>query len=275
MVVVPDRDFDIAKIAASGQCFRLNQTDENTFRLVAQGNELSIESRPSGSVRLNCSREEWDGVWRSYFDMETDYAAIREAIDPNDAYLSAAGAYGAGIRILRQDPWETLISFILSQRKNIPAIKRCVETLCARFGEPLAGAPDRRAFPSAHRLAEVDVDCYNKCALGYRSGYVHAAAQMVASGELDLSRLAVLPDGALMEALLSVPGVGKKIADCTMLFGFHRLNRFPVDVWIERVLTREYPAGFPLSRYAGSEGVLQQYIFYYERTRQRSKKELP
>lgn len=272
MTEIFDADFDIAKIAASGQCFRLNQTGENAYTLIAYGRVLSIERLVSGGVRFFCTNEEWDSVWRLYFDMETDYAAIRAAVDPNDSYLTAAAAYGAGIRIVRQDPWETLISFILSQRKNIPAIRRCVEAICARFGEPVPGEADHRAFPDAKRLAEAESGCLSGCALGYRERYVRSAAQMAASGELDLRRLAVLPDDALFEALVQVPGVGKKVADCTMLFGFHRLDRFPVDVWIERVLAREYPEGFPFSRYAGSEGVLQQYIFYYERSGQAQKK---
>ena len=266
MTEIFDADFDIVKIAESGQCFRLNQSGENTYKLTAQGRVLSAERMRSGGVRFDCTQAEWDGVWCSYFDMETGYAAIRAAIDPQDAYLTAAAAYGAGIRILRQDPWEALISFILSQRKNIPAIKRCVETLCVRFGEPVPGHVQERAFPGAERLAGLELDCLNGCSLGYRGKYAQAAARMVASGELDLRKLAVLPDDALFDALLRVPGVGKKVAECTMLFGFHRLNRFPVDVWIERVLTREYPGGFPLSRYAGMAGVLQQYLFYYERS---------
>ncbi len=266
MIKIQNDELDIRKIAESGQCFRLNQTGEGRYRLIAHDRELTL-TQTGQNIFLDCSQEEFDALWRRYFDWDTDYAAIRYSVDPADAYLTRAAAFGSGVRILRQDPWETLITFILSQRKNIPAIKGCVELLCSRFGEPIPGAR-AFAFPKPEVLASAELECLLGCSLGYRGKYVQAAARMAASGELDFAAMESLPDGALYEKLLTVPGVGKKVADCTMLFGFHRLGRFPVDVWIERVLTREYPNGFPLERYELFAGVLQQYIFYYERFRE-------
>ena len=263
MVEIQNGELNIEKIAQSGQCFRLNARPDGRYELLAHGRLLEIEL-VEGGARFFCGAEEFDALWRAYFDLLTDYAAIRRAIDPADAYLNAAAAFGRGVRILRQDPWETLVTFILSQRKNIPAIKLCVERLCARFGEPVPGA-GVNAFPKPAALANAELECLLGCSLGYRGRYVQAAARMAACGELDFAAMEHLPDGALYEALLSVPGVGKKVADCTMLFGFRRLGRFPVDVWIERVLAREYPNGFPLERYGEFAGVLQQYMFYYER----------
>lgn len=263
MVEIRNGELDIRKIALSGQCFRLNARADGRYELLVHGRALEIEPI-EGGARFHCGAEEFGALWRAYFDLETDYAAIRRAVDPADAYLCAAAAFGRGVRILRQEPWETLVTFILSQRKNIPAIRGCVEQLCARFGEPIADA-GANAFPTPESLANAELECLLGCSLGYRGKYVQAAARMAVSGELDFAALERLPDDALYETLLSVSGVGKKVADCTMLFGFHRLSRFPVDVWIERVLAREYPNGFPLERYGGFAGVLQQDIFYYER----------
>ena len=264
MVEIRNGELDIRKIALSGQCFRLNAQEDGRYRLLAHGRALEIEPI-EGGARFYCGAEELDALWRAYFDLSTDYAAIRRAVDPADAYLSAAAAFGRGVRILRQEPWETLVTFILSQRKNIPAIRGCVERLCARFGEPVKGGAGANAFPTPQALANAGLDCLLGCSLGYRGKYVQGAARMAASGELDFTAMTDMPDETLYEQLLTVPGVGKKVADCTMLFGFRRLARFPVDVWIERVLAREYPNGFPLERYAETAGVLQQYIFFYER----------
>lgn len=266
MVILEAAEFNIKQIAESGQCFRLNPAGEGRYRLIAHGRALTL-TQTEHSVLLDCAQEEFDALWRPYFDWDTDYAAIRNSVDPADAYLIRSAAFGAGVRILRQDPWETLITFILSQRKNIPAIKGCVELLCSRFGEPIPGA-EAFAFPAPEALANAELECLLGCSLGYRGKYVLAAARMAVSGALDFTALESLPDDALYEKLLTVPGVGKKVADCTMLFGFHRLGRFPVDVWIERVLAREYPNGFPLERYKPFAGVLQQYMFYYERFKQ-------
>ncbi len=266
MVEIRNDELNVKKIAESGQCFRLNPAGEGRHRLLAHGRALTL-TQTEQSVLLDCAQGEFDALWRQYFDWDTDYAAIRSSVDPADAYLTRATAFGAGVRILRQDPWETLITFILSQRKNIPAIKGCVELLCSRFGEPIPGA-DAFAFPRPEALANAELDCLLGCSLGYRGKYVLAAARMAVSGALDFAEMESLPDDALYEKLLTVPGVGKKVADCTMLFGFHRLGRFPVDVWIERVLAREYPNGFPLERYGAFAGVLQQYMFFYERFKQ-------
>jgi len=263
MITINNPDFDIQKIADSGQCFRLNRTTENDYLLVAQGRVLRLEQTPDGTA-LDCTREAFEAIWESYFDLETDYAAIRASIDPNDAFLVGAGAFGAGIRILRQDPWETLISFIISQRKNIPAIKKSVELLCKRYGEPIGDGVF--AFPTAERIAGLDLECLLDCSLGYRGKYIQAAAKMAASGAVDLDKIRKQGDDALLETLKRVPGVGEKVANCVMLFGYHRLSRFPVDVWIDRVFTNRYPDGFPFERYGSVGGVLQQYIFYYARS---------
>ena len=267
MMMIRNPDFDIRKIAESGQCFRLRRGRHEEYTLIALNRVLRIRQADEGCI-LDCEQAEYASLWRDYFDMGTDYAAIRAAADPEDAFLQRACVYGQGIRMLRQDPWEMLVSFIISQRKNIPAIQYCIEALCSRYGEVLEENGKERlySFPSARRLAELSEPEFLACSLGYRAKYLLAAAHMVASGALDLDAIATLPDERLFAALLAVPGVGEKVANCVMLFGYHRLSRFPRDVWINRVEEREYGGAFPLERYPDLAGALQQYVFYYARS---------
>lgn len=265
MIIINPPHFDLRAIMNSGQSFRLRETAPGMFELVAFGRLLRIETTPNGGYAFACDAEEFDRLWRPYFDLDEDYGRFLAAIPSEDAFLSAAAAYGQGIRILRQDAFEMLITFIISQRKSISAIRTSVEMLCEAYGEPLAEAPAHFAFPTPQALAAQGEDGLRRCALGYRCGYIQAAARMVAEGALDLHAIAALDDDALLAELLRVPGVGVKVANCVMLFGYHRIAAFPRDVWINRVIDRHYGGDFPLERYAGFAGVVQQYMFYHGR----------
>jgi N-glycosylase/DNA lyase len=275
-------DFDLDKIADSGQCFRWQPLPGGGYRICAF--RRAVTARQEGHrLTLDCSEGAYQSIWRRYFDMETDYAAIRGRVDPGDAYLQAAARAGRGIRILRQDPWETLVSFIISQRKNIPAIRSGVEKLCAVAGDLIgeaAGGP-LYAFPSPAQV--LALDCRKagsgrcsfqdagagSCSLGYRMPYVRAAARWMTAH--DVAALDALDDASLERALMQIKGVGVKVAACAMLFGFHRMNAFPVDVWVKRALQDGYgEAGFDPARYAPYAGVMQQYLFYAGRQRRRS-----
>jgi len=263
---IRSKDFDLQKIADSGQCFRMYNVGENRFRIIARDKLLYLE-QADGGVFLSCSEKEFEEYWHRYFDLWNDYEHFRESVDANDEYLTKAAQFGRGIRILEQDPWEMLITFIISQRKNIPAIQKSVEMLCAKCGKPIQGNDELLfAFPTAKALASLTSEELNSCSLGYRSPYVHAAAEMVASGKLDLNALKRLNDEDLLSALQTVPGVGPKVANCVLLFGYHRLGAFPIDVWIKRVLDAEYKGDFPLERYEGFAGVIQQYMFFFARS---------
>jgi len=263
MVKIHSQDLDIAKIAESGQCFRLLPDGDGRWTLTALGRVLRIHAAPDGAV-FHCSEAEFDAVWRSYFDLDTDYARFRAAVPPSDLFLTEAARFGRGIRILRQDPWEMLVTFLISQRKNIPAIRRSVEALCELCGEPLEGS--RAAFPTPERIARLTGCELGGCSLGYRCGYVAAAAQAASARAPDLTALAALDDGALLDALQDFPGVGPKVANCVSLFGYHRLSGFPRDVWISRILDKVYGGVFSPGPYRGFEGVIQQYMFYYARS---------
>jgi len=265
---------DIKKIAESGQTFRMYpdaeksaQTGCDVYRCIAMdkvcfagGGRIWYEDGPSGSL----GDQEADAFWRDYFDLGTDYEAMAASIDPDDAYLSAAAEYGRGIRILRQDPWEMLITFIISQRRSIPSIKTCVEALCRKWGKLLSCG--LYAFPTADELAAASLEELSGCSLGYRAEYVYLAAQGASSGNIDLEGWRALDDEELMQKLLALRGVGPKVANCVSLFGFYRIGAFPIDVWIDRVLKEHYPEGFPMERYKGYAGVMQQYMFYAARS---------
>lgn len=269
MIELQLTDFSPGAIAESGQCFRMVATSKG-WELTAQGNHLEIwpGSEPERFC-FSCTRQEFNALWRHYFDLDVDYAAYRAKCLKQDRYLQQACAYGRGLRILRQDPWEMLISFIISQRKSIPAIRRAVEALCRTFGEERQnGRQVYYTFPEPAALAEADAGKMAACGLGYRAKYVYDAAQRAADGRLNLQALDALPTQEVQQALMEVYGVGVKVAQCVLLFGYHRLEALPIDVWMERVLKQQYKGGFPFS-YRSCAGVLQQYLFHYARSGQR------
>ena len=263
-------DFDLARIADSGQCFRFNRCADGSYSVTALDKHVLVKELEPGAYEFDCSKKEFDSFWKIYFDLDLSYSGIRAMIDKKkDPYLFSAAEYGQGIRILRQDPWEMLISFIISQRKNIPAIKASIEKLCALAGDVIGEDESGAAifsFPTPDRLAALTMEQLSGCSLGYRDKYVHQAAMDVASGAVDLKSFEKLDDAGLMEELLKLFGVGVKVANCEILFGYHRLDAFPRDVWINRVLDTYYQNGFDFESYAPYNGVMQQYLFFYSRS---------
>ena len=256
-------DFDPHRVAESGQCFRWTRTGPRRWRVIRGADCLHITALGDGRWELDCTPSAFDAVWRDYLDLSEDYAAIRARIDPADAFLTAAAEREKGIRILRQDPWEALVSFILSQNKNIPAIRRAIEALAAVCGDARTDAAGEAyyAFPAPEALAALGAEALRRCGLGYRCAYVHAAAEAVCAGALDLDALRGADEARTMEALTGLFGVGVKVASCVSLFGLHHLNAFPRDVWVRRILAAEYPDGYPFAAYAPYNGVYQQYMF--------------
>ncbi len=254
-------EFDLAKIKDSGQTFRISCDENDVYRFITKDKCLYIKRLSGNEYDLSCERDEWDNVWHDYFDMDRCYADIRMTAD--DPYMKAAADFGEGIRILKQDPFETLISFIISQRKSIPLIERSVELICQNFGEKIDGGKVF-AFPSRKALAEADPELLAKCSLGYRLPYVRQAAERALAGEI-LDGWEELSDEDLFKSLLRIYGVGIKVANCTELFGFGRTGRAPVDVWIQRVMDTHYGGENPFPPYGENAGIMQQYIFYHAR----------
>ncbi len=273
MVIHSIKKFDPEAIAESGQCFRVRIIAPGRVEVIQRGRRLLIDSLGGERFGFSCTQEEFHAVWEDYFDLSTDYDMFLNAVDREDAYLTRAAKVGQGLRILRQDPFETLISFILSQRKSIPAIRDGIEKLCRRFGSRiLTEEREEYAFPTPQRLAEASLEELSACSLGYRAPYIQATARSVAAGEMDLGSLDSLNDEALLKRLLELYGVGVKVASCVMLFGYHRLDLAPVDVWIQRVIDNEYGGVSPFPRYEGFAGVMQQYMFYDQIVNKRLRK---
>lgn len=245
--------FDLDKIADSGQCFRWKKLGRRHYRIPAMGRLLTISQPAPDLIEADCTQEAWDQIWQSYFDLDTDYNAIRDAIDPEDHYLRAAAHEAEGIRILRQDLWETMASFIISQNNNIPRIKAIIGRLCGP-GE---------AFPSAAAIAQdKSAAALRQIGLGYRAEYLYEAAVRYAQD--GPPQKMAYPDAR--KHLMDYKGVGGKVADCICLFGLGLKEAFPIDTWIRRITDAHYAGCFPVERYLQSAGVLQQFMFYYERS---------
>lgn len=272
-VLVKD-DFDLEKIRQSGQCFRVRELADGWYRFITGAEVLYIrkDGETPGRYDISCTNEAWEQIWRPYFDFPRSYAAVRRRIKKTGAdaglpeevlsFVDGAVKSGRGLRILRQDPWEMMITFILSQRKSIPAIRTAVEALCTKFGRPLADGI--YAFPEPEALYQAEPGALSSCGLGYRAPYVRDAARRVYTGEIDPCRLSKLSDEALYETLMAGHGVGKKVASCIMLFGYGRLSMVPVDVWIERAIRDGFSGRDFFPVYGKDAGIVQQYIFYYE-----------
>lgn len=261
-------DFDLKKIADSGQCFRWYEKEDGSYVIPHLGSCLLIRHISGTEYELSCTADEYHAIWAPYLDMETDYAGVRSRIPrDSDPFLYRASESQKGIRILRQDLWETLISFIISQNRNIPAIKNSIELLCALCGDSIT-APDGstiHAFPAPEAVASLTPEQLDSCKLGYRTRYIHETAAGVVSGSISLDGYDSLTDEKCMERLMSITGVGKKVASCVLLFGLHRVDAFPIDVWVKRILENEYKDGYPMEEYRPYNGIYQQYMFAYYR----------
>lgn len=268
--------FDPIKIADSGQAFRIHPIDEKHTELVARGKYLQIADLGNNEFAFSCSKEEFELIWRDYFDLDRDYTEVVNSIDKDDEFLTRSAAFGKGIRILKQEPFEALISYIISQRRSIPSITTCVDRLSelsgtkielpdleSMFVKPLKD--DYYAFPTIAQAAKLTASQLDGIGAGYRTAYILAAVNDFKSGKLSYESMSSLSDDELYDVLINMYGVGTKVANCVMLFGFSRTGRFPVDVWIKRIEDRYYGGHFNASEYPGTAGILQQFMFYYIR----------
>lgn len=253
-------DFDLEKIRISGQCFRIKLLPDGVYRFIKGSDVLDMRASVPGVYDISCSDEEFADIWHDYFDLDRSYEAVREAIDAADSYMTAAAESGKGIRILKQEPWECLISFIISQRKNIPAIMAAVDSVCRAAGKEI-GSTGEYEFPDAARMLEFSDEQWKVFKLGYREAYIRRAVMDAP----DMYSMAGLTDEELMERLTTMYGVGIKVASCTALFAYSRVDLAPVDVWIKRVFDEQYGGEDVLSGRKNA-GILQQYLFYHART---------
>lgn len=263
------KQFSAADTLTSGQCFRWSKFDGRLCG-TAFGRYVEIEQDDDGLTIYGADADDYESVWRNYLDMDRDYEAISRIVTGIEPRLADSAQYAAGVHILAQEPWEALCSFVISQNNNIPRIRGIISRLCLNYGEPAANAESARdkadgyAFPTPQALSDVSEETFKEIGCGYRASYLTEVSRRVARGDIDFEYIKKAPIDEARKILLSLKGVGPKVAECALLYGFGRLECFPVDVWIRRALETEFTGGTALigSQYAG---VAQQYIFEYIR----------
>ena len=254
-------NFDLAQTLDCGQAFRWSEDENGIWHGIANGKYIEIYKDSSDIVILNSNKEDFESFWYNYFDLDCDYGKVIENLS-TDSILKSACDYGSGIRILRQEPWEALCSFIISQNNNIPRIKGIIERLCENFGEKIGNA---FSFPDAKKVSMLTVEDLAILKCGFRARYILDAAKKVANNQIDFEALKCADTDTARSALMTITGVGPKVADCTLLFGLYRIDAFPKDVWIKRAMEVLFPGGLPECA-RDCPGIVQQYIFYYSRS---------
>ena len=266
-------NFDIAQTLECGQCFRYEKLSEQKYHLIARARSLFLHQSNNTVLFYKTTVKDFEEIWMPYFDLNRDYSAVKEALASNDFVMRDAVEYAGGIHILRQDPWECLVSFIISQNNNIPRIRKIADTLSKTFGRPLEDGV--YAFPTPEDLAEVSLDDLLNCKTGFRAKYIMDAINNVNSGAFDLSALSNMSVDEAREALIKLRGVGGKIADCVLLFAYGKYEVFPTDVWIKRVMQYFYfdkqnasiteIHKLAKNRFKEYAGFAQQYLYVYAR----------
>ncbi len=255
------KNFNLGQSLNCGQCFRFYEA-EGRYCGVAMQKYIEIEHVEDKLV-IYSDTEISDEEMVEFFDFNLDYDKIN-AILSQDQTMKSAIEYAGGIRILRQPAWEVLCSFILSQNNNIKRISGIIERLCENFGEDIGNG--HYSFPSTEKIAALTVDDLAPIRSGFRAKYVIDAAKKIVSGEVNIDELFASDTDTAREILMKIHGVGPKVADCVLLFGFHKLDAFPKDVWIKKALSEFYPDGVP-DYIMEHGGIAQQYLFHYIRTK--------
>ncbi len=267
-------DFVLEHIFECGQCFRWDRIADDTYCGVAGGHALKIRQEGKDIRLFDTAPELFTSFWRDYFDLNTDYGDIKRELS-QDSVLAEAIPDGYGIRILRQELWETIVSFIISASNNIPRIRSIIAALCKLFGDKLQYmGEDFYSFPSAQRLVALEPEELAPIRAGFRSKYIIAAARAVSSGDISLDRIKSLDTADAKTELLRFSGVGSKVADCTLLFALHKTDAFPVDVWVKRIMEycyfhedtpKAHIEAFGREKFGSYAGYAQQYLFYWAR----------
>lgn len=244
-----------------GQSFRWYEKEGNIWHGIAYEKSIDVYMQGSDLVISGDVEDKDENLWREYFDLDTGYTEICEKLCA-DKWLNKAVTAYPGIRILKQEPWEALCSFIISQNNNIPRIKGIIDRLCTNFGKRLHGG--EYSFPSAQVIAAQSVESLAPLRAGFRAKYIIDAARKVSDGTVDLKRISEMPIEEARTELQKISGVGPKVAECALLYGFGRKEAFPVDVWVRRIMAELYPEGLPECT-CGVEGIAQQYLFHWRR----------
>lgn len=269
-------DFKPTHIFECGQCFRWKKEENGSYTGVAKGRILNVEER-NGKIYLNNTNlDDFNNIWYDYFDLGTNYTEIKNKLKNMDEYLDKATDFGWGIRILKQDQWEMLISFIISSNNRIPMIQKAIDNLSREFGKYIGeyNGKEYYAFPTPEELSSVSQEQIRACQTGFRDKYIKSTADEVANNNDDVYRYSELNTEECRKELLKFNGVGPKVCDCIALFGMQKYDTFPVDVWVKRVMQEFYVEedmslpkirAYAIDKFGDLAGFAQQYLFYYAR----------
>lgn len=252
--------FSIEDTLDCGQAFRWQADGIGHWHGIAAGRYLEIYKENDCIILKNTSQSDFESFWREYFDLDRNYTEIIEKISCDET-LKKASEIGGGIRILHQEPWEAICSFIISQNNNIPRIKGIISRLCENYGEKIEGG---YTFPTAEKIAALSLDDLAILRSGFRAKYILDGAKKYANGEISEEILYYGDIDAARCELEKIKGVGPKVADCVLLFGYGRIEAFPRDVWIKRAMEKLFDGKLP-DVAKGYEGIIQQYLFHYAR----------
>lgn len=269
-------DFNIKHIFECGQCFRWKQEENESYTGVAKGKILNVEEKGDKIYLNNTNLEDFNNIWHDYFDLGTNYTEIKNKLKEMDEYLDKATDFGWGIRILKQDQWEMLISFIISSNNRIPMIQKAIDNLSKKFGKFIGeyNGKEYYAFPTPQELSRASKEEIRACQTGFRDKYIKSTADAVANNNDNVYGYSMLDTEQCRKELLKFNGVGPKVCDCISLFGMQKYDTFPVDVWVKRVMQEFYVdedmslpkiRAYALDKFGELAGFAQQYLFYYAR----------
>lgn len=276
-VILEDvKNFNPKHIFECGQCFRWIKQEDDSYTGVAMGKVINVKQEGNKIYLDNTTKEDFDNIWYDYFDLGRDYESMVNTLKVMDEYLEKATEFGEGIRILKQDGWEMLISFIISANNRIPMIQRAINNLSKNFGTYIGEYKNQEyyAFPTPQQLNKATIEEIRACSTGFRDKYIKSTAQIVNDENIDVLEYRKLPTAECLKELLKFNGVGPKVADCIALFGMQKYDTFPVDVWVKRVMQEFYVEEdlsltkirkFGIEKFGDLAGFAQQYLFYYAR----------
>lgn len=273
-VILEEYDsFDIEQTLECGQCFRFNKLGEKEYVIVAMSKVLHIKQTNERIEFYPTTKKEFEEIWLDYFDLNRDYLEIKKIVSDGDEIMQKAVEFAPDIRILNQDPWECLISFIISQNNRIPMIKQVIKNISEMYGTKVS---DYHLFPTLEQLSKADESSLISCKTGFRAKYILDAIKNVSDGNVDFEKLKDYGTDDARNKLMEIKGVGQKVSDCVLLFSMRRGDVFPTDVWIKRVMEHFYFGGeetkiktiheFAQNKFGKYAGFAQQYLFHYART---------